>query len=348
MFLMHFVLFMLRLLHNISAPLHYFRTDNAREYLSNEFNTFLSSHGIIHQSSCAHTSHQNGVAERKLRYLLDITCSLLFQMHVPKSYWSDAVLIACFLANRLPSSVLDGSSPYSILHPTSDPFPLTPQVFSCVCFVHNLSPGLDKLDPWAERRVFLGYSRTQKGYRCYNPKLRCLFISADVTFFESTPFFQPPTVWDGLSDSPVPLPLPVLPDLVPSTPPTLPSPTPPPSIPPPPITRIYQRRQRDVALALPPGLPSSQPEIPISSSQVPLLPSSDKLVDSSIASRTRSRTTAHPSSYVVSYDHLTLFRSFVSSLSSVSLPRSVSDALAHPGWRAAMEFEMAVLRSNHT
>lgn len=31
------------------------RTDNAREYLSTQFQSFLTSQGIIHQTSCAHT-----------------------------------------------------------------------------------------------------------------------------------------------------------------------------------------------------------------------------------------------------------------------------------------------------
>lgn len=31
------------------------RTDNAHEYRSSQFKSFLTSQGIIHQSSCAHT-----------------------------------------------------------------------------------------------------------------------------------------------------------------------------------------------------------------------------------------------------------------------------------------------------
>ena len=34
----------------------------------------------------------------------------------------------------------------------------------------------------------MGYSRVQKGYRCYCPTLRRYFVSTDVTFFETTPF----------------------------------------------------------------------------------------------------------------------------------------------------------------
>ena len=39
--------------------------------------------------------------------------------------------------------------------------------------------------------VFLGYSRLQKGYKCYSPTTRRYYMSADATFFEDTPFFSP-------------------------------------------------------------------------------------------------------------------------------------------------------------
>lgn len=39
-------------------------------------------------------------------------------------------------------------------------------------------------------KMHLGCSRTQKGYNCYDPILGKFYISADATFFESTPFFS--------------------------------------------------------------------------------------------------------------------------------------------------------------
>ena len=62
------------------------RSDNAKEYFSDSFNTYMTAHGIIHQSSCVDTPSQNGVAERKNRHLLETARALLFQNHVPNIF----------------------------------------------------------------------------------------------------------------------------------------------------------------------------------------------------------------------------------------------------------------------
>ena len=153
-----------------------FRSDNAREYFKNTLSQFFEDHGIIHQSSCARTPQQNGVAERKIRHLSEVMRAMLFQMQVPKSYWSDAVLTACYLINRMPSSVLGGQIPHKILFPGRPLHSLPLRIFGCTCYVHALDPDRSKLDPRSIRCIFLGYSRTQKGYKCYSPSLRRLFV----------------------------------------------------------------------------------------------------------------------------------------------------------------------------
>ena len=63
-------------------------------------------------------------------------------------------------------------------------------VFGCTCFVHTLTLGQDNLSAKATKCIFLGYSRLQKGYRCYSPDTHRYFLSANVTFFEDSPFFS--------------------------------------------------------------------------------------------------------------------------------------------------------------
>ncbi|RVW77010.1 Retrovirus-related Pol polyprotein from transposon RE2 [Vitis vinifera] len=150
----------------------------------------MSHHGILHQSSCTHTPQQNGVAERKNRHLVETARTLLLHSHVSFRFWGDAVLTACYLINRMPSSVLHDQIPHSLLFPDQPLYFLPPRVFGCTCFVHILTPGQDKLSAKAMKCLFLGYSKLQKGYRCYSLETHRYFISADVTFFEDSPFFS--------------------------------------------------------------------------------------------------------------------------------------------------------------
>ena len=100
-------------------------------------------------------------------------------MIVPKGFWSQGVMAVAYLINRLPSRVLGFQSPMEILKGRKIDMSHL-RVFSYICFVHNQSQHRDKLDPRSVKCMFLGYSSTQKGYKCYNPRLRKIIVSKDV------------------------------------------------------------------------------------------------------------------------------------------------------------------------
>ena len=126
----------------------------------------------------------------------------MLQMAAPKSFWHDVVLTAGFLINRMSSSALGGDIPFKCLFPDSPLFPRL-RIFGCV-LCSSFETDMDKLSPRAASCIFLGYSRTQKGYKCYDPVAKKRFVSTDVTLFESESFFKVST--NKLS---VPLPAPV-------------------------------------------------------------------------------------------------------------------------------------------
>ena len=134
------------------------RSDNAKEYMSEQFQSFMLQNGILHQTSCVDTPSQNGVAKSKNRHFLETARALLFQMHVPKHFRVDVVSTACFLINRMPSSVLDWTTPFQTLFPHKSLFPIELRVFRCTCFVRDVRPHLSKLDPKSLKCIFLGYS----------------------------------------------------------------------------------------------------------------------------------------------------------------------------------------------
>ena len=114
----------------------------------------------------------------------------------------------------------------------------------------------------------------------------------------------------------------------------------------PPITQVYSRQPRQIMDT--PSDPCSPPSS-LSSDPVVSIPDDDSSLDLPIALRKGKRSCTYPISACVSYDHLSLAsRSFIASLDTVSLPRSVHEALSHPGWRDAMVEEMMALDHNAT
>ncbi|CAM8921688.1 unnamed protein product [Rhodiola kirilowii] len=333
--LQHFSSFCAEIRTQFGVPVKILRSDNAKEYLSAPFHEFMQKHGIIHQTSCVDTPSQNGVAERKNRHLLETARALLFEMQVPKKFWVDAVSTACFLINRMSSTVLSGESPLGSLCPSSSLFPVAPKIFGCTCFVRDVRPHLTKLDPKSLKCIFLGYSRVQKGYRCYSPDLQRYVVSVDVVFSERTPFSSSAPRQGEPDDD-------FLLYMFPTN--TTPPAPVPPLVPPlvrPPILHTYFRRPRPEVTVISNVQPTTS-DAPISSSSDP--PLSDDLP---IALRKGTRTCTYPISSFVSYDRLSgSSRSFIASLASV--PNSVSEALAHSGWRDAMVEEMNALEANGT
>ena len=182
-----------------------------------------------------------------------------------------------------------------MLSPDAPLFHLPPKIFGCVHYVHILGPGSDKLDPRSIKCVFLGYSHTQKGYRCYSPTLRRRFISADVTFDESQSYFSPSVA----SDSSPPC-LPLLPPVSPIESPQKP-------------LQVYCHRQKPpTETSTPPSDPTSDPaSLPIA------------------LHKGKRSCTSHPISQFVSYGHFSSsLHAFTTSLNSTVVPKSVSEAMS--------------------
>lgn len=160
------------------------------ESLSDSLASFFDESRIVHQTTNPSTPEQNGVAERKNRHLLEIARALMFTMNVPKTFWAKAIQAAVYLMNRMPTRILSFQSPLEMLCPDTPLFSFPLKTFRCICYVHVFKSIRTKLDPKVLKCVFLGYGADQKGYKCFHPLTRRKFVSRDVTFFKSTPFFS--------------------------------------------------------------------------------------------------------------------------------------------------------------
>lgn len=176
-----------------NTKLRVLQSDNDEEHLSRKFSFFLSTSGIIHQTTCPGTPKQNGVAKHKNRHLLEIAWAIMFTMNVSRTFWSEVIHTVVYLINRMSSRVVDHNSPVEILFPNSSLFPLPPKTFGCICYVHVPKSNRTKLDPKALKCVFLGYGVNQKGYKCFHPSTRHYFVSrCDIFLVHSFLFFT----WD--------------------------------------------------------------------------------------------------------------------------------------------------------
>ncbi|KAL0641846.1 hypothetical protein Bca4012_102697 [Brassica carinata] len=181
-----------------NATVKVLRSDNGGEYISNAFKSHLAKHGIVHQTSCPYTPQQNGVAERKNRHLMEVARSMMFHTNVPKRFWGDAVQTACYLINRVPTKILKNLSPFEVLN-KSKPFIDHLRVFGCVCYVMTPGEQRNKLEAKSTKAMFIGYSITQKGYKCYDPEARRVMVSREVKFIESKGYYEEKE-WENLKD----------------------------------------------------------------------------------------------------------------------------------------------------
>lgn len=84
-----------------NRKLKIFRSDGGGEFTSNELKQFFKAKGIIHQFSVPYTPQQNGIAERRNRYLMEMTRCNLLESNLPNKFWAEAMNAANYMQNRL-------------------------------------------------------------------------------------------------------------------------------------------------------------------------------------------------------------------------------------------------------
>jgi IS30 family transposase len=126
-----------------------------------KLNSFFQQADISHHVPCPYAHQQNGSAERNHRHNVEVCISLLAHASMPLKYWDEAFLAATYLINRLPTKVLDFSSPLEILF-HERPNYVGLRTFGCTCWP-NLRPfNTHKLQFRSKQCILLGYSNLHK------------------------------------------------------------------------------------------------------------------------------------------------------------------------------------------
>jgi transposase InsO family protein len=167
-----------------SCKIKQIQTDNGGEYVSTTFKNFTNTHGILHRLTCPYSSEQNGISERKHRHITETGLSLLAQSGLSSTYWVDAFLTATYLINRMPTTVLGNISLFFKLFQKHPNYSFL-KTFGCACYPLLRPYTSHKLNFRSKKCVLIGYSSTQKGYRCLDLQTNHVYISRHVIFYES-------------------------------------------------------------------------------------------------------------------------------------------------------------------
>lgn len=140
-----------------------FRTDRGLEYMNGHLQSFLAQEGIHAQQTVGYAPQQNGIAERMNRTIVEAARTLLKAAQLPLSLWAEAVHTAVYVFNRM-VSVRTGKTPFELLFgkkSSHGPF----HEFGCDALVMVPNEKRQKWDDKAERKIFVGYDESAKGYR---------------------------------------------------------------------------------------------------------------------------------------------------------------------------------------
>ncbi|MFS7953765.1 putative RNA-directed DNA polymerase [Helianthus anomalus] len=172
--------------------------------------------GIIHRRSCPHTSEQNGFVERRHRHVVETGLSLLAQSSLPQRFWHFAFETAVYLINRLPSRVSSNKSPFELVFHRKPDYSFL-RVFGSQSFPYLRPYNRHKIEFRSTPCVFLGYSLSHHGYRCFDPSTERIYTARHVQFNEHVFPYQP-------SPNPNPSPTPTSPyiSIFPNPPPGFP------------------------------------------------------------------------------------------------------------------------------
>ena len=163
-----------------NKKIKFLRSDRGGEYLSYEFGEHLKKCGILSQLTPPGTPQRNGVSERRNRTLLDMVRSMMSLTDLPLSFWGYALETAAFTLNRAPSKSVE-TTPYELWFGKKPKLSFL-KVWGCEAYVKKLQP--DKLEPKAEKCVFIGYPKETIGYTFYHRSEGKIFVAKNGSFLE--------------------------------------------------------------------------------------------------------------------------------------------------------------------
>jgi IS30 family transposase len=130
-------------------------SDNGLEFKNSHFETFCHDFGLEHQFSSPYTPPQNGLVEKKNRYLCEMARMMLDEHKTLRRFWAEAVNTVCYVSNRIYLRVHKKRTCYELMHDRT-PKVIHFHVFGCKCFILKKGKKLDKFEASSVDSIFFG------------------------------------------------------------------------------------------------------------------------------------------------------------------------------------------------
>nr|GEZ25737.1 hypothetical protein [Tanacetum cinerariifolium] len=167
----------------LQAQVRVVRTNKGIKFLNQTLHAYFAAEGILHQTSVARTSEQNGVVKRQNRTLVVAARTMLSATKVPLFFWAEAIVTACFTQNHSLVIPRHKKIPYHIIN-NQKPSVKFFYIFGSICYIVRDGKNLDKMKKKGDECIFVGYSTQSRAYRVFNKRTRVIMESIHVNFDE--------------------------------------------------------------------------------------------------------------------------------------------------------------------
>ncbi len=170
------------------------RSDNAKEFVSEEFKMKMAERGISRHLTVVYNPEQNGVAERTIGVIKEITRVIMFEKKLPDWIWPYAMKHATLIRN-ICQSASTTRIPYKDWFKKEFDYD-TLKIFGSLAYGHIPLVKQTTLGPTARKSIFLGFEDGVKGYLLYDLDQRVMYTSRSVKFSEwaDLPEISAPTI----------------------------------------------------------------------------------------------------------------------------------------------------------
>ena len=163
----------------LSTKVKTIRSDNGGEFSSNEWKTFIKSHGIQHIQVPPDAHTQNGRVERLHLTILNGIRTVLVHSGLPQNLWAEAANYVAYTRNRTPCGPKQEIPEDKWQKRKCQLAHLQP--FGCKAFFRNHTEK-NKLAPRYQEGILVGYQEATNNHRIYQKETGSITISRDVLF----------------------------------------------------------------------------------------------------------------------------------------------------------------------